>query len=217
MSALSAKPQRAMKTCLLLFALMLTVIQAAPITEITTLWGQTFRRCEIVRVHPDGVFFTHSRGAAKILFTDLSASWRSRLGYDPAKAATYQIDINVGRKQIADARERQDAELSRAFAEAERLSRIRQLALAAQADAARQAVANSIVVPAYPVLPALGAVYDSRSYRQRGGLVISLPYSTGCYYPHAGFGPYGLGWGLCTPPPLPYCLPVLVRRSVIRR
>ncbi len=191
-----------MKTCLLFFALMLTVIQAAPITEITTLRGQTFRRCEIVRVHPDGVFFTHSRGVAKILFTDLSASWRSSTGYDPAKAAAYQIEINVGRKQIAAAREGQDAELSRAFAEAERLPRIRQLTLAAQADAARQAVANSIVVPAYPELPVLGAVYDSRSYRQRGGLFISLPYSTGGYYPHAGFGPYGLGWGLCTPPPL---------------
>ncbi len=204
-------------TFLLLWTAVATLAQAAPITEITTLRGQTFRRCEIVRIYPDGVSFTHAKGAAKILFTDLSASWRSRLGYDPAKAAAYQIEINARRKQIAAARARQDAELSQALAEAERLSRIRLLALAAQADAARQAVANSIVVPAYPILPALGAVYDSRSYRQRGDLFIGLPYSTGGYYPHAGFSPYGLGWGLCTPPPLPYCPPVLVRRSVIRR
>ncbi len=206
-----------MKTCLLLFALLLTLSQAAQIAEITTLRGKSYRRCEIVRVHPDGVSFTHAKGAAKVLFTDLSESWRSRFGYDPAKAAAYEKEVNERRKQIAITRARQDAELSQALAEAERLSRMRQLALAAQADAARQAVANSFVVPAYPILPALGAVYNGWSYQQRGTRFMGLPFVTGGYYPYAAYSPgygLGLGWGYS---PTHLCVPPVVRRVVITR
>lgn len=202
-----------MKTFLLLFALMLTAAQAAKIPEITTLRGKTYRRCEIVRVHPDGVSFTHADGAAKILFTDLPKSWRTRFGYDPEKAAAYETEVNERRKKITAARAREDAELSRNLAEAERLSRIRQLALAAQADAERQAVANTFVVPSYPILPVLGAVYDGRSYHQRGSRFAGLPYAAGGWYPCVGYSPgYGLGWGFY---PTHFCLPPVVRRVVI--
>ena len=200
---------------LLLWTATAILAHATPIAEIKTLRGKTYRRCEIVRVHPDGVSFTHANGAAKILFTDLPKSWRTRFGYDPEKAAAYETEVNERRKKIAAARAREDAELSRNLAEAERLSRIRQLALAAQADAERQAVANSFVVPSYPILPVLGAVYDGRSYHQRGSRFAGLPYGAGGWYPYAGYSPgYGLGWGFY---PTHFCPPPLVRRIVITR
>ena len=70
-----------MKALALLF--LTASLASAAIPEITTLTGKTYRQCEIVRVHPDGVSFTHATGAAKVLFEDLSPVWQGRLGYDP--------------------------------------------------------------------------------------------------------------------------------------
>jgi hypothetical protein len=170
-----------MKAFLILFSLALSVIQAAPIDQITTLHGKIYRQCEVVRVHPDGVSFTHANGAAKILFTDLPETWRTRFGYDPAKAAAYECVINERRQQIAAERSRRDAELSRAMAEAARMARNRQLSLDAQADAERQAIAKSPIIPAYPILPALGAVYDSRGYYPQFHQRFGFPLGSGGY------------------------------------
>ncbi len=168
-----------MKALLILFALSLSGIRADPIDQITTLHHKIYRQCEVVRVHPDGVSFTHANGAAKILFTDLPEAWRTRFGYDPAKAAAYECVINERRKQIAAERSRRDAELSRAMAEAARMALNRQLVLEAQADAERQAIAKSPVIPAYPILPALGAVHDSRGYYPQFHQRFGFPYRSG--------------------------------------
>ena len=168
-----------MKALLILFALSLSGIRADPIDQITTLHHKIYRQCEVVRVHPDGVSFTHANGAAKIMFTDLPEAWRTRFGYDPAKAAAHESVINERRQQIAAERSRRDAELSRAMAEAARMALNRQLVLEAQADAERQAIAKSPVIPAYPILPALGAVYDSRGYYPQFHQRFGFPYRSG--------------------------------------
>jgi hypothetical protein len=172
-----------MKAFLILFALSLSGIRADPIDQITTLQHKIYHQCEVVRVHPDGVSFTHANGAAKILFTDLPEAWRTRFGYDPAKAAAYECVINERRQQIAAQRSRRDAELSRAMAEAAHMALNRQLLLEAQADAERQAIAKSPVIPAYPILPALGAIYDSRSYHPQLQQGFGFPYGSGGYCP----------------------------------
>ena len=172
-----------MKAFLILFALSLSGIRADPIDQITTLHHKIYRQCEVVRVHPDGVSFTHANGAAKILFTDLPEAWRTRFGYNPAKAAAYECVINERRQQIAAQRSRRDAELRRAMAEAAQMARNRQLILEAQADAEGQAIAKSPVIPAYPILPALGAVYDSRGYYPQFHQRFGFPYRSGGCYP----------------------------------
>ena len=94
------------KSFLFLLALtaMLPATVMATIDRITTIRGKSYRQCEIVRVHPDGVSFTHANGAAKILFTDLPESWRKRLGYSPAKAEAYEKELAEKRERQAQAR-----------------------------------------------------------------------------------------------------------------
>ncbi|MCX6856668.1 MAG: hypothetical protein NTV80_17390 [Verrucomicrobia bacterium] len=210
-----------MKAILFLSVLALTAASAAPIAKITTLRGKTYRQCEIVKIHPDGVSFTHASGAAKILFSDLSKEWRSKLGYNPNKAAEYQKQLASKRQEIGSAKAKREQELNVAMAQAEQAARFRELGLAAQADAARrQQATNTSAQPIIPVLPSIGAIFDGRSIEQtyarpgfgtpwRGGIYGSYP-----AYPAFGFsfgGGYGnfsgVGFGVNYHPVAPYCPP----------
>jgi hypothetical protein len=84
-----------MKT--LLFACLFGVSAALPGTaavqhldEIQTLQGRTYRNCQIKQVQPDGVSFIHSKGAAKILFADLSEPLKKKLGFNEERLAQYE-------------------------------------------------------------------------------------------------------------------------------
>ena len=63
--------------------------KADTVAKLTTRLGKTYHQCQIATVHPDGISFFHSNGAAKVLFTDLDQGWRDRFGYDPSEAAAY--------------------------------------------------------------------------------------------------------------------------------
>lgn len=65
--------------------------------DITTRNGTTYRKCEVVKVEPDGIRVTHDAGAAKIEFEDLPDALKRQYNFDPAKVAAY-------RKVIADAK-----------------------------------------------------------------------------------------------------------------
>jgi len=65
--------------------------------DITTRTGTTFRKCEVVKVEPDGIRISHDGGAAKIAFEELPDALQRQYGFDAAKAAAY-------RKTIADAK-----------------------------------------------------------------------------------------------------------------
>lgn len=60
-------------------------------STITTTTGMKYERCTITRVEPDGLSILHSRGAAKIAFTQLPSVYATRYGYDPAKATQYTL------------------------------------------------------------------------------------------------------------------------------
>lgn len=84
-----------MKT--LLFSCLLVASVTLPCTaavqhlkQIQTLQGRTYRDCSIKQVQPDGVSFTHSNGAAKVLFADLSESLKKQLGFSEEKLAEYE-------------------------------------------------------------------------------------------------------------------------------
>lgn len=155
---------------LLLILLAVSPLSAAGIEKITTLRGKTYRQCEIVKVHPDGVSFTHANGAAKILFTDLSKEWRARLGYDADKAEAYQRELEQRRLAQEDQRRKLDEQQTAALQMAQQIELARLRGIEAQARAAMQAAAAA---PApeedlVPVLPDLGAVHDSRDFRNAG-------------------------------------------------
>lgn len=221
-----------MKTTLLLLFAALGCASAAPLEKLTTLSGKSFRQCEIKRVQPDGITFTHATGAAKILFTDLSPEWRSKFGYSPAKAAAWKEEQEAEKRRQQAARRQREEELGRAVAEAEQRARIRQLGQLAQAQAlltaqaaAQQAAAPQVGTPAaataapslVPVLPALGAVHVPQQRYPGHSLITRTP-----WYP--GFSTWacpGYGWGyspgICHPAPAPVCLPRSRSTLIIRR
>jgi hypothetical protein len=224
-----------MKVIFLFSCLVLATVHSAPIAKITTLRGKKYRQCEIVSVHPDGVSFTHSNGAAKVLFTDLSKDWRNRLGCNSEKASAYQKELADKRLAHATAKAKREQELNEAMAEAEKVARYRLLGLAAQADAARRQQAdNPLPRRLIPVLPALGAIHDGRSIEQsyaRPG--YASPWRGGSHgnypsYPGAGFqfggGFGGVGFNAAYFQPAPFCpaptiivAPDVSRHTLIRR
>lgn len=195
-----------MKTSVLLLLglFSFSALVAAPVGDISTLTGKTYRRCEIVRVHPDGVSLTHSNGAAKILFTDLPEHWRTKLGYDPAKAVAYERELAERRQREAQARKERQEELGRALEEARQRALVQQLGIEAQARAAQQMAAQQPTQAGtlYPVLPVLGSVHDSRDYRHRTFINDQpfYPYGFNSYpYNSYGYGYHNLGWSVCPP------------------
>ncbi|TDU66052.1 hypothetical protein EI77_03789 [Prosthecobacter fusiformis] len=175
-------------TPLFLTLLAAAQLSAAPLASISTLTGKTYRQCEIVKVHPDGVSFTHANGAAKVLFTDLSQEWRNRLGYDPAKAAAYQREQEERRQEQAAIRREHEQQRSEALLMAQQMELARLRGIEVQARAAQEAAAKAPqnTASVVPVLPAIGAVHDSSDYRGVGYRDSSFGY----YPPYNGFGGY---------------------------
>ncbi|MBV6501230.1 MAG: hypothetical protein CJBNEKGG_03737 [Prosthecobacter sp.] len=175
---------------------------AETIPEIITLQGRTFRQCEIVRVHPDGVSFRHATGAARVLFSDLSSEWRGRLGYDPEKAAAHrqeQKELAEKREEARKARAAVEEARFRELAEAAARARIQIMGQEAQARALarRQASSATSVVP---VLPALGAVHDPYQDRRIYERTRQLPFLQPHGWPGYGYGDaWGYGFGIAIP------------------
>jgi|GEM_PF-2478688 len=83
-----------MKTILLsLVTLQLSlgaVASALEVAVIQTIHGKSYRHCKIVQRDPDGVAFTHQKGTARVLFSDLPEAMRSELGYNAKSAAALE-------------------------------------------------------------------------------------------------------------------------------
>lgn len=193
----------------LLSLLAAASLTAAPLEKIVTLTGRTYRQCEIVKVHPDGVSFTHANGAAKVAFTDLSPEWRTRLGYDPAKAEAYRLEQKRLREAQEEVRRKHEQERGEALLLAQQIELARLRGLEEQARAERAAAAQTAFdqPSAVPEVTSLGAVFDSRDYRGVGYRDRDRFYGTGYGYPWGGYyyGGGGGWWGNPCPPP--YCPP----------
>ncbi|WP_395743025.1 hypothetical protein [Prosthecobacter sp.] len=83
-------------------------------TTIETLQGKVYERCKIIKRDPDGVSFSHSRGTAKVLFSDLSAPMRNALGFDAVKAEAYEKEQVEARKAAEQARRERETKLAEA-------------------------------------------------------------------------------------------------------
>lgn len=197
-----------MKATALILVLSLSLglqsASAESIGDIATLRGKTYRQCEIVNIHPDGISFTHANGAAKVLFTDLPAPARQRFGYDPAKAAAYEQEIAEQRLAEKQARLKRQQELGEALALAQQIELARLRGIEVQARAAVHAAAQSpSPTGLIPLLPPLGLVHQSQDYRyasRNGGFgVISGYPAFGFGYPQHAFGYRSPGYGVCRP------------------
>lgn len=78
--------------------------RSAPLT-ITTLKGVTYENCRLLRVEPDGISYTHSRGIAKLFFSELPPEYAKRYGYNPQAARDYSQAVHERQAQF-----RQDQE-----------------------------------------------------------------------------------------------------------
>ena len=97
-----------MKTFSLLIVtiqLALTIaVSAFEPTTIETVQGKSYERCKIIKREPDGISFSHSKGMAKVLFSDFSEPMRNALGYDAVKADAYEKDQAESRKAAEQTR-----------------------------------------------------------------------------------------------------------------
>jgi hypothetical protein len=84
--------------------------------DITTRSGTAYRKCEVVKVEPDGIRITHDAGAAKISFEEMPDALRRQYGFDSAKVAAY-------RKSLADAQDAVQAAAAKKLADEQRQQR----------------------------------------------------------------------------------------------
>lgn len=88
-------------------------------TTIETAQGKTYERCKIMKRDPDGVLFSHSKGVAKVLFSDLSEPMRNALGYDAYKADAYEKEQAEARKAAMQAKRERDTKMAEAMISAQ--------------------------------------------------------------------------------------------------
>lgn len=219
-----------MKRIVLVLSLLIAlpgVMAADGRRTITTKSGQTFLNCKVVRVHPDGVSFTHQNGAAKIAFKDLPESLRKEFRYDPQKAAEYQRSQAELRKQQAErARLREiamDERLMEArMAEASYLAAAKALhrpaggaagmSLALPGEALPQAAQPAPSWLGAPITgtPLGGRAYTRSGYSYWGNYPAGL--GGGGFYPNAGLAyPWGGGFGCGYAPAGAYVSPTIFR------
>ena len=96
----------------------LACVNACFAVDITTRSGTTYRKCEVVKVEPDGIRISHDGGAAKISFEELPDALQRQYGYDAAKVASYRKSIADAKaageaKAVTAKRERDDAAMKK--------------------------------------------------------------------------------------------------------
>lgn len=104
---------------------------------IETVHGKVYRQCKIVRRDADGVAFTHQKGAARVLFSDLPEVTRTELGYSAKAAADLQKAREHERAEKTNERERQARRIAE-LRHAARLAEIKRLAQAPQVIVVQQ-------------------------------------------------------------------------------
>ena len=101
----------------LLLAVLLLPLPAlaqtsAPVADITTLTGKTYKSAKIYRVEPDGINYVFAGGMVKIPFSDLPEAVRKAYGYDPIRAATFAAQDDAAQIDLASVRNQQESQVS---------------------------------------------------------------------------------------------------------
>lgn len=142
-------------------------------TTIETAQGKIYQRCKIIKRDPDGISFSHSKGVAKVLFSDLSEPMRNALGYDAFKADAYEKEQAEARKEAEQAKRARETKIAEAM-------------IAAQARYASQRPVVYVQQP-YGYMQSLAPVLGLGQ--------IGNYYSNNYGHGYPGFGGYrGRGW-----------------------
>ena len=130
-----------MKTLLSALILLTPALAAAaPSLEmavIETIHGRVYQQCKIVQRDAEGVAFTHQKGTARVLFSDLPETTRIELGYS-AKAAA---DLQKARENKREEKEKEiqlKAERAAELRHAARMAEIKRLSQAPQVIVVQQ-------------------------------------------------------------------------------
>ena len=75
--------------------------------DMKTLRGKPYTDCKVLKVDPDGLFFRHSRGMAKLSFSDLPEDIRNRFDYDSEEADKFVKKHQAVMAEVAKKREQQ--------------------------------------------------------------------------------------------------------------
>ena len=89
-------------------------------SDIRTISGKSYSHCQVVRMYPDGVTFRHSKGMAKVLYTDMKPEVRKNFGYDSAKLEAFERKQREDRAKAREVAAARNAEVNKAWAEAYR-------------------------------------------------------------------------------------------------
>lgn len=110
---------------LIVFSPMISIaaIEGEMIDLITTASGKAYQHCRIFKIDPDGVFFAHSLGSAKILYRDMTESMKTKLGYDSIHAAEYAADALTKQKKQREQQYELRKEVIKAQAFAQEIAR----------------------------------------------------------------------------------------------
>jgi hypothetical protein len=97
--------KRFLTACFIAVAFSGVVAHAGEPFTVTTLQGKCYQRCEVVSVTPQCLHVRHSRGLARLSFTELPTTLRQRFNYSPSAAAAHA-------KQLAETKAQEQAALA---------------------------------------------------------------------------------------------------------
>ena len=64
--------------------------EAGALGTVVTKDGQTYKNCQLLKVYPDGITFSHDDGITKVLFSQLPPALQKRFGYDPQEQSALE-------------------------------------------------------------------------------------------------------------------------------
>jgi len=149
--------------------------------SITTRSGTTYERCKVRRVEPDGLNVFHSKGIAKIPFTDLPKEYQKKYGYDPKQASEYSRQKAEARRHAAA---RQEAERQRrqlAATRAEFLKSVKEDGVSCVGKI-MWIKGDEMILYDDPVDPdKVAYVYGAPKYRENEDVFVGVLYPAGTY------------------------------------
>lgn len=199
--------------------------------DLTTLLGQTYKNCTIMKATPEALTIVHDNGVSKISFEQLSDEWKQKFNYDPARAKEFATaedarrqEMEAKKKAMNEEREKQESENMAKLAEAEN-KRLKEEALRVkeQADAAKAAPmvgppsVNQVTATTEAVVPAFTPIsqtyspgtstsqryiiHDGAGYYQ-SGYSSGYGYGSTYVYPPVYAYPYTGGYGYAPVAPI---------------
>jgi hypothetical protein len=176
--------------------------------ELTTLMGETYHGCRIIKVTPEALTIIYDSGVSKVPFELLGDSWKELYHYDPEKAHEYAEQEEAKRKE-AEARRLEALKVAEKpndpqMSDLVKMEHQRQEFEAKMAKEQAEAAAKAAAVPpqlvpfpgdgTVPQNPPIGPVYTPGQ--------TDVPMNGGVYYPpgYTTGNPYVYTPGYVYPP-----------------